>query len=276
MVHYLGFFINHKLDWAPHVDVVCNRACASLKALQVLGNSQRGLSTANWRLVFNAVCLPVLSYRCQLWANSPKYSSLVKKIQLVLNEGCKVIAGAFWTCPQEPLHKLLHVLPACFYLDKLTQTSTLRLYCVPQTSQILVQLGPDWGRPVQNSPHSGNRGVVNFSTGTGSGQPQQRPTALEALSSRVSCDGPWADVLAVPPWEVPNWGRQLVHQGVMNPQDRRRFVGDLYQSPAYSNMSIICVAGTISNKDQPDNQMVGGAAAILTERGHTQHRGAWG
>ena len=60
MVRYLGFFINYKLDWAPHVNVGCNWARTPLKALQVLGNSQHGLSTANWRLVFNAVCLPVL------------------------------------------------------------------------------------------------------------------------------------------------------------------------------------------------------------------------
>ena len=169
------------------------------------------------------------------------------------------------------------MLPARFYLDKLTQTSALRLYRVPRTSQILARLGPDWGGSVQSGPHSGNRGVAKYSTGAGSGRPKQRPTALEALGSRVPFDGPRADVLAVPPWEVPNWGGRLVHQGVTNPQDRRRFVGDLYQSPAYSNASIIRVAGTISNKDRPDNQMVGGAAAILTERGtYAQHRGAWG
>jgi hypothetical protein len=98
-VCYLGFFINHKLDWEPHVTIMCNRARASLKALQVLGSSHRGLSMANWRLVFNAVCLPVLTYRCQLWANSPKVKSLMKKVQGVFNEGVKVISGAFRTAP---------------------------------------------------------------------------------------------------------------------------------------------------------------------------------
>jgi hypothetical protein len=46
---------------------MCNRARASIKALQVLGNTIRGLSMANWRLVLNAVCLPVLAYGSQLW-----------------------------------------------------------------------------------------------------------------------------------------------------------------------------------------------------------------
>ena len=75
-VRYLGFFLNQRLDWEPHVTIMCNWARASLKALQVLGNTHRGLSMANWQLVFNAVCLPVLSYGCQLWATSRKYKSL--------------------------------------------------------------------------------------------------------------------------------------------------------------------------------------------------------
>ena len=107
MVCYLGFFINHKLDWELHIDIMCNRARASLKSLMLLGSSHRGLSMANWRLVFNTVCLPILSYGCQLWIDSPKKATLIKKVQLVFNEGIKVIAGAFRTAPREPLHELL-------------------------------------------------------------------------------------------------------------------------------------------------------------------------
>jgi len=30
-VRYLGFFIDHRLNWTRHVDILCNRACATLK-----------------------------------------------------------------------------------------------------------------------------------------------------------------------------------------------------------------------------------------------------
>jgi hypothetical protein len=66
-LRYLGFFINRRLKWEPHVRIMCNRARASIKALQVLGNSICRLSMANWRLVLNAVCLPVMTWGCQLW-----------------------------------------------------------------------------------------------------------------------------------------------------------------------------------------------------------------
>ena len=159
---------------------------------------------------------------------------------------------------------------------KLTQTSALRLYRVPRTSQLPAWLSPDRDVSVQSGPHSGNRGVVTHTPGTRSGRPQLCPTALEALGTRVPPNGPRADVLAIPPWEVPNWGWQLALMGVTNPQDCRRFVEDLYQSPAYSNVSIIHVVGTISNKDWPENQLVGGAAVILTEQGQVCSTGGPG
>ena len=152
-VRYLGFFFNQKLDWEPHVTTMCNRARASIKALQVLGNTHRGLSMANWRLVFNVVCLPVLAYRSQFWATSHKYKSLVKKTQLVFNEGVRLISGAFRTAPREALHELTRVLPARLFFNKLTQTSALRLYRIPSTSQLFPQLGGDWAHTPTKVTH---------------------------------------------------------------------------------------------------------------------------
>jgi hypothetical protein len=190
MVCYLGFFINHKLDWEPHVTIMCNRACASLKALQVLGSSHRGLSMANWRLVFNVVCLPVLLYGCQLWANSPKVVSLMKKVQLVFNEGVKVISGVFCTAPHEPLHEILWVLPAQHFLEKLIHTSALRLYQVPRGSQLLSCLGHEWDSSVQTGTDGVFPGLLTVTSRNRSGRSKQRPTALEALGAQVPAEAP--------------------------------------------------------------------------------------
>ena len=278
-VRYLGFFLNQKLDWTPHVDIMCNRARASLRALQILGNSHRGLSMANWRLVFNAVCLPVLSYGCQLWANARNYKTLVGKAQVVFNEGVKVISGAFRTAPREPLHELTRVLPARHFFDKLTATSALRLYRVPVTSQLRSRLGADWAFDPRGGPDPGNGGLVTYQPPlVGPRVRAQRPTALEALGQRVPVEGPHADVVAIPPWEVPNWEGRTNHMGITTPQDRKAWVDDLYRSSPESGVSIISVAATVSNKGRYDDLMVGGAAAILntgtggSSRTWTRHR----
>ena len=62
-----------------------------MKVLQVLGNSIQGLSMANWRLVLNAVCLPVLSYSCQLWYLTGAAKGLINMLQRVQNEMVKLV-----------------------------------------------------------------------------------------------------------------------------------------------------------------------------------------
>jgi hypothetical protein len=266
-IRYLGFFINHKLDWEPHVDIMCNRARASLKALQVLGNTHRGLSMANWRLVFNAVCLQVLSYGCQLWASSPKYKRLIKKAQPIFNEGVKVIAGAFRTAPREALHELTRVLPARYYFDKLTHTSALRLYRVPPTTQLLPRLGDDWRSRVLDDPHptdNHEEQVTYHLQSIGPKRSTRRHTALEALSERIPFDGPQTNIVAVAPWEVPNWEARLNHVGLSRSINRKEWVDDLYLSLAHSHTIIMNIAGAVSNHGRCDSEMVGGAAATMT------------
>jgi hypothetical protein len=62
MVWYLEIYIGFRLNWHEHVQIMTNRARSTLKALQLLGNSVHGLSWANWRMVYNAVILPILIY----------------------------------------------------------------------------------------------------------------------------------------------------------------------------------------------------------------------
>jgi hypothetical protein len=264
-IQYLGFFINHKLDWKPHVEIMCNQACASIKALQILGSMHCGLSMANWRLVFNAVCLPVLSYGCTLWFKHKHNLGLTKMVQQVINNRVKLIAGAFRTAPCEPLHKLTRVPLAYFYLDKLTTTCTLRLYRVPWTSQLLPHLGPDWVRPPLGGPHSPQGGAVIFrNPRVGPMALVRCPTTLEALGAWVPVEGPRSEVVAIPPWEVPNWRGRLTTIRVMFPNARAKWVEGLYRALHYGTIAVIRVDVAISNKDCYDNLMVGRAAAILT------------
>jgi hypothetical protein len=125
------------------VNTMCNWARASIKALQLLGNSVRGLNFAQWQIAYNAICLPVLTYGCQLWFTG-KQKMLVKKLQVVQNEAVKTISGAFCTTPREPLHHLLNVFPIDLRLRMLTDNSATRLYRLQRSSQVLIRLGKEW------------------------------------------------------------------------------------------------------------------------------------
>ena len=109
-IRYLGFFFSADLMWDNHIKIMCNRARASLKSLQILGNSVRGLDFASWRLAYNAVCLPVLTYGLALWA--PKaLKKHYNQVEAVQNVAVQLISGSFCTAPLEPLHQILAILP---------------------------------------------------------------------------------------------------------------------------------------------------------------------
>ena len=171
------------------------------------------------------------------------------------------------------------MLPARFYFDKLTATSALRLYRVPVTSQLRSCLGSDWAFDPQGGPDSNNGGPVPYIPPRVRPRVHaQRPTALEALGRRVPVEGPHTDIVAIPPWEVPNWEGRINHMGITTPQARKSWVNDLYGSVPHSGVAIISVDRTVSNKGRYDDLMVGGVAAILntgiggSRRTWTRHR----
>ena len=86
---------------------------------------------------------------------------------------------------------------------------------------------------------------------------------MEALGSRVPLNAQRVDVIALTPWEVPNWKSRLHYLGPSRPQDRRHWVDDLYRSSDAYNLVILTVAQTISNRGRLDDLWVGAASAVL-------------
>jgi hypothetical protein len=179
---------------------MCNRARASIKALQVLGNTICSLSMANWRIVLNAICLLVMTWGVQLWYRTGGAKGLIAMLQWVQNDMVKVVARSFHTAPCEALLELTRMLPMQHFIEKLTYTSALRLYRLPQASQLLRHLGPEWYVP----GHGDFPSVVTCSPDM-CVRRNQCPTVLEALTLKVPSDGPRVDHTAISPWEVPNW-----------------------------------------------------------------------
>ena len=84
-------------------------------------------------------------------------------------------------------------------LTMLTKTSALRLYRLPNESQLLCHLGQEWHEP--------NTGDLPSPVPTDSRTAMKnQPSPLEALASRVLANGLWCNELAVAPWEAKNWG----------------------------------------------------------------------
>ena len=275
-IRYLGFFIQKRLNWKTHVTIMCNRAKASATALKLLGNTIRGLSMANWRLVLNAVCLPVLGYGCQLWYVPGRSKGLIKQTQKVQNQMVRMVAGAFRTAPCEPLTHLTCMLPMEQYVEKLTHTSALRLYRLPRMSQLLRRLGPDW-----YSPRLGDNALVVPENMPSRGKSKQRPTVLEALTLRVPSHGPKVNWMVIAPWEIPVWAAQTSHWGVTNPAARVEWVQSLVDVGLHSGVEVIFTAAKVTGRDlEGTGELIPvGGASVVAQWGATNPdpgSGRWG
>ena len=268
-VRYLGFFIQRRLNWKTHVTIMCNRAKASANALRLLGNTIRGLSMANWHLVLNAVCLPVLGYGCQLWYVQGRSKGLIKQTQKVQNQMVRMVAGAFRTAPCEPLTHITRMLPMEQYVEKLTHTSALRLYRLPRMSQLLRRLGPDW-----YSPRPRDNALVVPENLPLRGKSKQRPTVLEDLARRVPSHGPKVDWTVIAPWEIPVWAAQTSHWGVTNPAARLEWTQSLVEVGLHSSVEVLFTAAKVTGRDlEGTGELIPvGGASVVAQRGSEEPR----
>ena len=269
-IRYLGFFIQRRLKWERHVTIMCNRARASAKAMKLLGNTIRGLSMANWRLVLNAVCLPVLSYGCQLWFIPGKSCKLIVKVQQVQNEMVRMVAGAFCMAPREAFCHLTRMLPMEQYLEKLTHTSALRLYRLPRSSQLLRHLGPDW-----YDPRHRDFQLTVPQNGPQRGRGKQCSTVLEALTLRVPSYGPKVDLTVIAPWETPIWVAKTSYWGVTNPAARKEWVQSLVEIGLTSSTSVFFTTAKVLCSDVGDLTDVGGTSVATLQGGEDPHAERW-
>jgi hypothetical protein len=149
-----------------------------------------------------------------------------------------------------------------YYIEKLTYTSALRLYRLPRASQLLRRLGPDWYVPSQGDlplPVPRSRVLP--------GKCNQRPTALEALALKVPSEGPRVDVMAIAPWEVPNWVEHVSLMGVENPFIRKAWIRDLMEAAKGMSTMLIHLASATCNREAEELGVVGGAAATYSRGG---------
>jgi len=153
LIRYLGVFIHFRFDWSHHVTIMANRARSTARALNILGNSIRGLDYANWRRVFHALILPVLTYGFQLYSTQPHNKGLLKTLQIAQNVMVRKMSGCFKTTPVVPLHYLMAIPPISHTLKKLTSVFILRIQRLPPFSLIrtitVTNPAADWHLTIQ-------------------------------------------------------------------------------------------------------------------------------
>jgi hypothetical protein len=129
VIRWLGFFLDRKLTYKCHVEIQCNRASSAVQALRVLGNLVCGLEPWHFCQLINACVIPKATYGALLWfgKGAGKTAGLVKKIQAVQDQGCRLLLGAFRTSLLKVCGYLAVLPPMSVRLERMCVRAAIRL-----------------------------------------------------------------------------------------------------------------------------------------------------
>jgi hypothetical protein len=133
---YLGVYLDHHLRWDRHVTIMTNRTRSTIRGVNLLGNSIRGLDFLNWWKVYNALVIPILTYGAQVWYTGVGQKGLVQCLQVTQNEGIHKITGTFHTSPLEPLYNMTGIPPISYVMTKLMHSYFIRLRAMPLHAKV--------------------------------------------------------------------------------------------------------------------------------------------
>jgi len=137
-IRWLGAFLDSKLSWKLHAQVMNERGRTILSRMKLLGNTIRGMNQSNKRTLVNACIEPVLTYCTPIWYRPDKLQKhLIKKLETIHNDAMRWVLGVFRTTPTMALNVLSDIPPLHLTIDKLAKGMCLRLFWLPLTSPVI-------------------------------------------------------------------------------------------------------------------------------------------
>jgi ribonuclease HI len=157
-MRWLGIFFDRRLSFHEHAKIMAARAKTVVNGLRCLGNTVRGLSQANMRVLYRTCAFPILTYAAPVWFREDKrQKGLVKLLDTTQNKALKLICGTFRTTPCFALRVLGHIPPIVHLLRRLSEAAALRFTRLHPLSPIVQRLPNDWRqrhRPTEKTPFS--------------------------------------------------------------------------------------------------------------------------
>ena len=140
---YLGFILDHKLNFHKHIDHYTNKALSTIKCMKLLGNSSHSISPLQKCLLYRCCILHIAFYSFQLWFYN---KALLLYHMKILNKMQRRVAiwilGAFRTSPTESVEAIAGIIPIRFHLQKIARRLQICLFKL-LTNHILRSLMDD-------------------------------------------------------------------------------------------------------------------------------------
>ncbi|RXW14341.1 hypothetical protein EST38_g11516 [Candolleomyces aberdarensis] len=134
---YLGFYFDRKLTFKEHVRYYTTKALTTVMAMRMLGNSTRGLSPCNKRILYRACVVPIATYGHRLWYyEGAKVKGALKLLNSMQRKAALWITGAFCTSPTGGVESLAGLPPISLHIQKLSLRAIYRTATLLDTHPI--------------------------------------------------------------------------------------------------------------------------------------------
>nr|BAB32470.1 Pol-like protein Pol-2 [Tricholoma matsutake] len=141
---YLGFFFDRKLSFKEHTRFYSTKALTTARAMGMLGNSVRGLTPMQKRLLYRSCVVPIMPYGLRLWHfKGARVKGVIKTLAQVQSIAACWILGAFRTTPIGGLESIAGLLPMQLLLRRLVDRGVFRTSLLAPSHPLRAILGPN-------------------------------------------------------------------------------------------------------------------------------------
>ncbi|CAA7271385.1 unnamed protein product [Cyclocybe aegerita] len=150
---YLGFYFDRRLTFHEHVRYYATKAFTTVQAMRMLGNSTRGLSPKQRRLLYRSCVVPIATYGYRLWYfDGARNKGTMNQLKRMQRKAALWITGAFRTSPTGGLEALAGLIPVHLMLKKLATRAVYRVATLSDTHPLRSMMGE--GLLKRAAPHA--------------------------------------------------------------------------------------------------------------------------
>ena len=138
-IRVLGLHVDSKLRWGPHIAQLKAKSISQCRAVNCLAGSTWGATFQKWRLIYNAVVQPMLTFAAAIW-HQPKGTSEATKghakaLAVIQNDCLRTIHGAYKATPVPVLEAEAAIAPMELQLDRLVMNQQANRGIHPVTQE---------------------------------------------------------------------------------------------------------------------------------------------
>ena len=103
-LRFLGLIIDNKLNWANHINYVCNKVSKNIGIMYKLNSLPKSVL----KLIYNTIILPHLYYGITAWGNA--HATHIQRLTLLQKRAIRIVAHAPFLAHTQPLFASLKIL----------------------------------------------------------------------------------------------------------------------------------------------------------------------